>query len=71
MSLRPEDIRVINQLEDDLFAELDRQHMDGEIEDGSAESAYFDPMTGELNGIPDWFKAVSTIMQSYWDENGR
>lgn len=71
MSLRTEDIAVIRELEDQLISELDRQYMDGEIEDGSEDSAYFDPMTGQVSGIPDWFKALTVVMQHFWEENGR
>jgi hypothetical protein len=70
MSLRPEDTRLIKQLEDVLIDELDRQHMDGEIEDGSG-MAYFDAMSTELTGIPDWYKAITKVMEAYWEEEGR
>ena len=69
--LRAEDIPLIKQLEDVLIAELDRQYMDGEIEDGSTESSYFDNVSGEINGIPDWHKAIRRMMEHYWDEEGR
>lgn len=71
MSLRTEDIALIKDLEDAFISELDRQNMDGEIDDGLADSAYFDPATGEINGIPDWFKALSVVFELYWNENGR
>lgn len=71
MSIRPEDTRLIKQLEDVLVAELDRQHMDGEIEPDSTGSAYFDAASTELTGIPDWYKAVTKVMEAYWEEEGR
>lgn len=70
-ALRAEDIPLIKQLEDVLVTELDRQHLNGEIEDGSTETAYFDAVDGEVSGRPDWFKAITAVMQSYWDEEGR
>ena len=71
MSLRPEDCTLIRQLEDVLIGELDRQYLDGEIEARSTESAYFDAVDGEINGRPDWFKALSKVMEHYWEEEGR
>lgn len=71
MALRTEDIALIKELEDRLVSELDRQHMDGEIEEDSTGSAYFDPATGEITGIPDWFKAITVVMEHFWEENGR
>ena len=71
MTLRPEDTVLVKQLEDVLIAELDRQYLDGEIEAGATEGAFFDAVDGELNGRPDWFKVVTKILEAYWDEEGR
>lgn len=71
MTLRAEDIPLIKQLEDVLVAELDRQHLNGEIEDGSMDSAFFDAVDGEISGRPDWFKAITKVMEAYWEEEGR
>lgn len=70
-ALRTEDIPLIKQLEDVLVAELDRQHLDGEIGEDSTGSSYFDPADGEITGKPDWFKAITVVMQAFWLEEGR
>jgi hypothetical protein len=69
MSLRAEDIPRIKQLEDVLMAELDRQSMDNEFDDSYP--GYFDPVSGLIEGKPDWFKAITAVMTAYWDEEGR
>lgn len=71
MTLRTEDITLVKQLEDVLVAELDRQFMDGEIEDDSTGNAYFDSVSGEVTGQPNWFKAVTVVLEAYWEEEGR
>jgi hypothetical protein len=71
MTLRTEDIVLVKQLEDVLITELDRQHLDGEIEVDSTGSAHFDAIDGELVGRPDWFKAVTAVVEALWDEEGR
>ena len=71
MSLRPEDIRLVKQLEDVLVAELDRQHLDGEIETDSTGSAHFDAIDGEIAGRPNWFKAAQVVAEALWEEEGR
>ena len=71
MTLRPEDCTLIKQLEDVLIAELDRQYLNDEIADDSTGAVYFDAVDGELVGKPDWFKALSKVIEAYWDEEGR
>lgn len=71
MALRPEDLTLIKQLEDVLIAELDRQHLDGEIETDSTGAEHFDAVDGEIVGKPNWFKAVAAVIEGYWDEEGR
>lgn len=69
--LRSEDIPLIKQLEDKLVEELDRQYLNNEIGEDSTGSSYFDAADGEITGKPDWFKAITAVMQAYWDEEGR
>ncbi|MDM2418364.1 Uncharacterised protein [Mycobacteroides abscessus subsp. massiliense] len=71
MSLRPEDTLLIKQLEDVAIQELDRQHLELEIEDSSTDSAYFDAISGEIVGRPDWYKVITKVMEAYWAEEGR
>ncbi|ALF00608.1 hypothetical protein SEA_SLIMJIMMY_80 [Mycobacterium phage SlimJimmy] len=71
MSLRAEDIPLIKMLEDALVAELDRQHLNGEIEPDSTGSEHFDAVDGELAGRPDWFKVARAVAEALWAEEGR
>lgn len=71
MALRTEDIALVKQLEDALIAELDRQHLDGEIENDSTGAEHFDAIDGEIVGRPDWFKAAQAVIEAYWEEEGR
>lgn len=70
-ALRAEDIPLIKQLEDVLVAELDRQYLNNEIAEDSTGSSFFDAPSGEICGRPDWFKAITKVMQGFWDEEGR
>lgn len=70
-ALRAEDIPLIKQLEDALVEELDRQYLNNEIEEDSTGSSYFDAPSGEVCGRPDWYKAITAVMQAYWAEEGR
>lgn len=71
MALRTEDIALVKQLEDALVGELDRQHLDGEIEQDSTGSAHFDAIDGEIAGRPDWFKVAQAVAEALWEEEGR
>lgn len=71
MALRTEDISLVKQLEDVLISELDRQYLNDEIEIDSTGNAYFDALDGEIVGKPDWFKAVTAIVEALWEEEGR
>jgi hypothetical protein len=71
MSLRAEDIKLVKQLEDALVSELDRQYMSDEFAPDSTGSTYFDSVSGEITGIPDYFKAITKVMEALWDEEGR
>ncbi|OHT91328.1 Uncharacterised protein [Mycobacteroides abscessus subsp. abscessus] len=71
MSLRPDDTVLIRQLEEVFVSELDRQYLDGEIEETTTGEVYFDAVDGELSGRPDWYKAVTKVMEAYWAEEGR
>lgn len=70
-ALRSEDIALIKQLEDVLVAELDRQYISGEFGEGSMGSSYFDAQSGEIEGHPDYFKAITKVVQALWEEEGR
>jgi hypothetical protein len=70
-ALRTEDIPLIKQLEDALVSELDRQYLSDEIAEDSTGSSFFDAIEGEIAGKPDWFKAITAVMQAYWEEEGR
>jgi hypothetical protein len=71
MSLRTEDIKLVKQLEDALVAELDRQHLEGEIEVDATGAEHFDPVDGEIVGRPDWFKVAQAVAEALWAEEGR
>lgn len=69
--IRPEDLPLIKQLENAFVAELDRQYLDGEIEEDSTGATFFDAVGGELVGRPDWFKAITVVVEALWEEEGR
>ena len=69
--VRVEDYPLIAELEEVFWHELDRQFMENEIETGALESAYVDPVSGEIHGVPDINKALIKVMEAYWDEEGR
>lgn len=68
---RLEDYPLINQLEQAAFDELDRQYLNDEIESGTMESAYFDSVSGEIQGVPDFSKVIIAILEAFWEEEGR
>lgn len=69
--VRVEDYPLVSALEEVFWAEMDRQFMDDEIEAGAMESAYCDPVAGEIQGRPDVSKAIVKILEAYWEEEGR
>lgn len=69
--VRVEDYPLVSALEEVFWAEMDRQFMDDEIEPGAMESAYVDPVAGEIQGRPDVSKAIVRILEAYWEEEGR
>lgn len=69
--VKVEDYPLVAQLEEIFWAEIDRQFMDGEIDPGAMESAYVDPVAGEIQGCPDVSKAIVKVLEAYWDEEGR
>lgn len=70
-TVQVQDYPLIAHLEEVFWHELDRQYMDGEIEEGAMESAYVDPVAGEVQGRPDISKAVKALLEAYWAEEGR
>lgn len=66
-----EDYPLIASLEEVFWDEMDRQFMDDEIEPGTMESAYVDPVAGEIQGRPDVTKAIIKVLEAYWAEEGR
>jgi hypothetical protein len=68
---RPEDCVLFQALEQVIIDELDRQFLDGEIQDGATESAYFDAVDGDVTGRPDFYKVAQRVAQALWDEEGR
>lgn len=71
MTVRPEDVRLVKQLEEVAIGELDRQFLDGEIKPTSTDEVYFDAVDGELTGRPNWFKVISAVLEAFWEEEGR
>lgn len=69
--VRVEDYRLVAELEEVFWSEIDRQYMDGEIGRGAMESAYADPVAGEIQGCPNVFKAIVKMLEAYWAEEGR
>lgn len=69
--VKVEDYPLIAVLEEVFWVEMDRQFMDGEIEPGAMDSAYVDPVAGEIQGRPDVSKAIARILEAYWEEEGR
>lgn len=69
--VRVEDYPLVAQLEEVLWHELDRQFMDGEIDAGAMDSAYVDPVAGEIQGRPDMSKAIVRVLEALWEEEGR
>lgn len=69
--VRVEDYPLVAHLEEVFWAELDRQYMDDEIESGAMDSAYVDPVAGEIQGCPDISKAIVKMLEALWDEEGR
>lgn len=69
--IRVEDYPLIAALEEVFWHEMDRQFMDDEISPGAMESAYVDPVGGEIQGCPDISKAIVRILEAYWEEEGR
>lgn len=69
--IRVDDYPLVALLEEVFWHELDRQYMDGEIESGAMESAYVDPVAGEIQGCPDVSKAIIRVLEAYWEEEGR
>lgn len=69
--VRIEDYPLVAALEEAVWHELDRQFMDGEIEPGAMDSAYVDPIGGEIQGRPDMSKVVIRLLEAIWEEEGR
>lgn len=70
--MRLEDLPLINHLEQIAYDELDRQFTTGQLEPGIVyESAYFDPVSGEIQGIPDLNLVVRAVVEGLWAEEGR
>jgi hypothetical protein len=69
--VRVEDYPLVAELEEVFWHELDRQFMEGEIDTGAMESAYVDPVSGEIHGMPDINKAIIKVLEAYWAEEGR
>lgn len=69
--VKVEDYPLVAQLEEVFWHEIDRQFMDGEIDAGAMESAYVDPVAGEIQGCPDVSKAIVKVLEAYWEEEGR
>lgn len=69
--VRVEDYPLVAQLEEVFWHELDRQYMDDEIEAGAMDSAYVDPVAGEIQGCPDISKAIVKMLEALWEEEGR
>lgn len=70
---RIEDYPLLHRLEQVFLDEIDRQYLNGEIEDGATldVSAYFDPVSGEIQGIPNFNEAIKQVLQALWEEEGR
>lgn len=67
--IRLEDLPLVTLLEGVAFDELDRQFSSGSLEPGIAyESAYFDPVSGEIQGIPDFSKVIAVLIETLRDE---
>lgn len=63
---------IIADLEAAIIAELDRQHLDGEIEPSAAfGDSHFDAIDGDLVGRADWWKVAAAVIEAYWTEEGR
>lgn len=69
--VKVEDYPLVAALEEVFWHEIDRQYMDGEIDSGAMESAYCDPVAGEIQGCPDIAKAIVKLLEAYWEEEGR
>jgi hypothetical protein len=70
-NIRIEDYPLVAALEEVFWSEIDRQYMDGEISSGAMDSAYCDPVAGEIQGCPDVSKAIVRMLEAYWEEEGR
>lgn len=64
------DRRLFCQLESALLEELDRQNLNGEIDPGALDQAFFDPVDGDLCGRPDWWRVVAAVIEEYRDGDG-
>jgi hypothetical protein len=60
-----DDHALVAQLEDAGWEELDRQHLDPEIE------FYADTISGHVDGLIDMKAFILAVLQAYWEENGR
>jgi hypothetical protein len=65
-----EDAPLVAMLEGIAFDELDRQFGAGEFDHGIAyeSSGYFDPVSGEVQGIPDFSKVIAVLIDVLRDE---
>lgn len=60
-----EDLPLIASLEEIAYTELDRQFSSGALEPGIAyETSYFDPISGEIQGIPDFSKVILAVLEA-------
>ena len=71
ISIRAEDCILFQQLEQVIIDELDRQFLDGEIQDGATDSAYFDAVDGDISGRPDFYAVARKVAEALWNEEGR
>lgn len=61
---------LLVQLEDVLLDALDKQYLANQIAPSSTgEEGFFDPVDGELCGIPDWNAALKAVF-THLEEEG-
>lgn len=67
--MKLEDYPLVASLEEIAYTELDRQFSTGSLEPGIAyETSYFDPISGEIQGIPDMSKVIAVVIEALREE---
>lgn len=60
-----DDEATARQLEDAVWNELDRQHLD------PGQEFYADTISGHVEGLLDVKALILVVLRAFWEENGR